>query len=399
MAGPQSELLTLWQQFRRLSIAMLALATAMLPFAANRAAAQPFDAGVDYAILVDYATGSVLYQRNADAPMPPASMAKLMTMLLVFEALRDGRLTLDTEFVISENAWRKGGAPSRTSTMFAELGSHVAIRDLMRGVIVQSGNDAAIAIAEGMAGSEDDFVVLMNEEAARLGLTGTVFTNPTGLPDPDQHVTARDLATLAATIIREFPEYYAIYSERAFTWNDITQSNRNPLLGMGIGADGMTTGYTDESGYGLVASAVRNGRRLVAVINGAASDAERSSEAEALINWGFDAFTSATLFAPGDVVAEAKVFGGAVGTVGLRVDAPLDVLVPNEAADRITAEIVYQGPLRAPVTEGDFVGTLRILLDGEELTTAPVSAAASVGEGTMPQRARDALIDIFFGWQ
>ncbi len=385
------------QAKRRLRPLALAFLAALAITGSARA--QTFEAGVDYAILVDYDTGSVLYQRNADAPMQPASMAKLMTMLLVFEALRDGALTLDTEFVISENAWRKGGAPSRTSTMFADVGSSVAIRDLMRGVIVQSGNDAAIAIAEGVAGSEDAFVVLMNQEAERLGLTGTLFTNPTGLPDPAQHVTARDLATLAATIIREFPDEYAIYSERSFTWNDITQPNRNPLLGLDIGADGMATGYTDESGYGLVASAERDGRRLIAVVNGASTDEDRSSEAEAMLDWGFEAFTNVSLLEPGAVIAEANVYGGATATVGLRVDAPLKVLIPREVAGRVTAEIVYQGPLQAPITEGEAVGTLRILLDGEELATAPVVTAANVGPGNMPQRARDALKDLLFGWQ
>lgn len=378
-------------------LAVVMAAAAML--GARPASAQPFDVEVDFAILVDYATGTILYQHNADAPMQPASMAKLMTMLIVFEALRDGRITLDTEFRVSENAWRKGGAPSRTSTMFADVGSSIAVRDLMRGVIVQSGNDAAIALAEGLAGSEADFAVLMNEEAARLGLSGSVFTNPTGLPDPGQRVTARDLATLAATIIREFPGYYAIYSERSFTWNDITQQNRNPLFDLDLGADGLTTGFTEESGYGLVASAESGERRLVAVINGAASEAARTEQARALLRWGFDAFAELALFRRGETVGEARVYGGAVTAVPLRVDGPVNVLVETDAADRITAEVVYQGPLRAPVTEGDAVGRLRVLLDGDEIAAAPVVAAASVGEGNLFQRAGDAFMDILFGWQ
>ncbi len=381
----------------RLCFAIIAAALAIV--VSRPVAAQPFDVDVDYAILVDYATGTVLYQHNADAAMQPASMAKLMTMLIVFEALRDGQISLDTEFTVSENAWRKGGAPSRTSTMFADVGSSIAVRDLMRGVIVQSGNDAAITLAEGLAGSEADFAIRMNDEAGRLGLTGSVFTNPTGLPDADQHVTARDLATLAATIIREFPGYYAIYSEREFTWNDITQQNRNPLFGLDIGADGLTTGYTEDSGFGLVASAEQGGRRLIAVINGAASEAVRTDQAQALLQWGFDAFSELALFHQGQTVGEAEVFGGAVATVPLRVDAPVNVLVETEAADRITAEIVYQGPLQAPLADGDRVGRLRVLLDGDEIAAVPVVAAANVGEGTLFQRAGDAFMDLLFGWQ
>ncbi len=380
---------------KRLVVLSLLAAFALGP----PAKAQQFEATVEHAILVDYETGTVLFEHNADLPMPPASMAKLMTMYLVFEALRDGRLSLEDEFVVSENAWRKGGAPSGTSSMFAELGSSIAISDLMRGVIVQSGNDAAITIAEGMAGSEDAFAEQMNEAADRLDLTGSVFTNPTGLPDPDQRVTARDLAILATAIIREFPEYYAIYSEREFTWNGITQSNRNTLLGMDIGADGMKTGFTEESGYGLIASAVRGDRRLVAVINGAESENERTSEAAALLDWGFEAFTRVSLFRPESTLAEAEVFGGTDATVGLVMTTALNVLVPNEAAGRMTAEIVYRGPLIAPFAAGETVGVLRVLLDGQEVANSPIVTAAGVDRGTLPQRAGDALADLVFGWQ
>lgn len=363
------------------------------------AIAQDFEVGVEHAILVDYETGTVLFEHNADLPMPPASLAKLMTMYLVFEALRDDRLSLDDAFVVSENAWRKGGAPSGTSTMFAELGSSITVSNLMRGVIIQSGNDAAITIAEGMAGSEEAFADQMNEAAGRLGLSDSVFTNPTGLPDAAQYVTARDLSILAAAIIREFPEHYAIYSEREFTWNGITQSNRNTLLRMDIGADGMKTGFTEESGYGLIASAVRGERRLIAVINGAESEGDRTSEAADLLEWGFEAFTRVSLFRPAAMLAEAEIFGGTEPTVGLVMTTPLNVLVPNEATGRLAAEIIYRGPLIAPVLAGDIVGTLRLLLDGQEIATSPIVTAAAVGRGTLPQRAGDALADLVFGWQ
>ncbi|MHA1560466.1 MAG: D-alanyl-D-alanine carboxypeptidase family protein [Alphaproteobacteria bacterium] len=360
---------------------------------------EDYEAGVEFAILVDYETGAVLYQHNANQAMPPASMAKLMTMFIVFEALRDGRLSLDDEFDISENAWRKGGAPSGTSTMFAEFGTSIAVRDLMRGVIVQSGNDAAIAIAAGLAGSEEVFAEMMNEAARRLGLDGSVFTNPTGLPDPAQHVTARDLSSLAIRIIADFPEHYAIYGEREFTWNGKSQTKRKTLHRMDIVADGMKTGFTEESGYGLIASAVQGDRRLVAVINGAESEVDRTREASGLLDWGFNAFTRVSLFASNVTLAEAAVFGGEKSAVGLRLREPMSFLLPLESTGRLEAEIVYDGPLIAPIDADEIVGTLRVRLDGQILATAQAVTDASVARGTTPQRARDALIDLFLGWQ
>lgn len=383
-------------RFKILTTALLVLLFATVGFSAL---GEDYEAGVEFAILVDYETGAVLYQRNADLAMPPASMAKLMTMFILFEALRDGRLSLEDEFEISENAWRKGGAPSGTSTMFAEFGSSIAVRDLMRGVIIQSGNDAAIAIAEGLAGTEEAFAEMMNEAARRLGLNGTFFTNPTGLPDPAQHVTARDLSSLAVRIIAEFPEHYTIYGEREFTWNGIRQSNRNTLLRMDIGADGMKTGFTEESGYGLIASAVQGDRRLVAVINGAESEDDRTREASQLLDWGFNAFTRISLFHSSITLAEAAVFGGEQGVVGLGLRDPLSFLLPVESTGRLEAEIVYDGPLIAPIQAGVSVGTLRVRLDGQILATAQVVTITSVARGSTPQRARDALMDIFFGWQ
>lgn len=376
----------------------VALGLAFVAGISPGAAQEAFDT-VDHAVLYDVGSGTVLFQKDADEPMPPASLAKLMTMAIVFEALRNGTLSLDDEFVISENAWRKGGAPSGTSTMFAELGSSIALRDLIRGVIIQSGNDAAIAIAEGIAGDEAAFAERMNEMAGELGLTGSVFVNSTGLPDPAQHVTASDLATLAAYIITEFPDYYAIYGERNFTWNGITQSNRNPLLDMDIGADGMKTGFTEESGYGLVGSAIRDGRRLIVVIGGANSDNERGEQAAALLEWGFTAFTTVTLFSAGAVIAEADVFGGAAASVPLILAEPITVLVPEASIPRLSAEIAYQGPIPAPVAAGQQAGQVRVMLDGESLTTRPLTAGEAVPSGNLPQRARDGLVDLLFGWR
>ena len=275
---------------RRVLVACLALLAVAAAAGPLPAAAQGFETRAAHAILVDAETDTVLLQHEADARMPPASMAKLMTMAVVFDALETGRLRLDDEFVVSENAWRNGGAKSGGSTMFAELGSTIRVEDLIHGVIVQSANDGCIIIAEGMAGTEASFAAMMNAEARKLGLTDSHFTNSTGLPDPEQYVTARDLATLAKHLIYDFPEYYAIYQQTEFTWNKIRQRNRNPLLEMGIGADGLKTGYTEESGYGLVGSASRDGQRLIMVINGTKSDKERAEEARKLMDWGFRAF-------------------------------------------------------------------------------------------------------------
>ncbi|MCC6736676.1 MAG: D-alanyl-D-alanine carboxypeptidase [Bauldia sp.] len=375
------------------------LLVAMSAFASVAAAqtARPFTTGVDHAFLVDYQTGTVLFQKDADFPMPPASMAKLMTMAVVFGAIRAGEATLDDRFRVSENAWRKGGATSGGSTMFAAVGSEIRLEDLIRGVIVQSGNDAAIVIAEGLAGSEDAFAVRMNDEATRIGLADSTFANATGLPDPRQRVTARDLALLAAYIIREFPEFYAIYSEREFTWNGITQRNRNPLLGMNIGADGMKTGYTEESGYGLVASTVRDGRRLIAVINGADTEAERAAEARALLDWGYDSFRMVSLFHAGEILAEAPVFGGDAASIGLRIVEAIPVLLPVEGAGTVSARVVYSGPIPAPIEAGELVGRIEILVDDAVVAQRPLVADRGVGAGTMPQRALDALGNLFAG--
>jgi D-alanyl-D-alanine carboxypeptidase (penicillin-binding protein 5/6) len=377
-------------------VAALVLAFA-LSCATGARGAEPFETEVGYAFLVDYQTGTVLFQKDADIPMPPASMAKLMTMAVVFEAIRAGEVTLDDRFRVSANAWRRGGATSGGSTMFAAEGSEIRLEDLIRGVIVQSGNDAAIVIAEGLAGDEEAFAVRMNDLAARIGLGGSTFANATGLPDPRQRVTARDLALLASYIIREFPEFYAIYSEREFTWNGITQRNRNPLLGMNIGADGMKTGFTEESGFGLVASAVRDGRRLIAVINGADTEAVRATEARALLDWGYASFRMVSLFTPGEVLAEAPVFGGAAAHVGLRIAEAIPVLLPVEGAGMVTARVVYSGPIPAPVAAGEPVGRVEILVDDAVVAERPLLADRTIVQGTMPQRALDALNNLFAG--
>ena len=362
------------------------------------AAAQEFATRAPHAILFDAETDTVLFQHDADARMPPASMAKLMTMAVVFDGLKTGRLSFDDEFLVSENAWRTGGASSGGSTMFAALGSSIRLEDLMRGIIIQSGNDACIIVAEGIAGTEPTFANMMNEQARKLGLTGSHFTNSTGLPDPDQYVTARDLVKLANHIIETYPEYYAIYSEPEFTWNKIRQRNRNPLLDMNIGADGMKTGYTDESGYGLVGSALRDGQRLILVINGTKSEKERAEEARKIIDWGFRAFERVNLFANGEVIADARVFHGETSGVGVVSKGPVDILLPRGFGDQIRGRIVYQGPIEAPIDEGQEIGTLEITVNNQLLRETKVYAATDVAVGGMQQRALDGLQELLLGW-
>jgi D-alanyl-D-alanine carboxypeptidase (penicillin-binding protein 5/6) len=369
----------------------------LLPAFAAPAAAQNFETRARNAILIDYDTQTVLFEKDADARIPPASLTKLMTSAVIFDAIEAGRLSMDDTFVVSENAWRKGGANSGGSTMFAKLNSEIKVSDLIRGIVVQSGNDACIVVAEGMAGTEATFANLMNEEARKIGLTGSHFANSTGLPDPNDYVTARDLAKIATYIIKTFPEYYKIYGEPEFTWNKIRQRNRNPLLGMNIGADGLKTGFTDEAGYNLVGSAVQNGQRLIVVVNGAKSDKERAEEARKLLEWGFRAFEKVNLFPEGQVIANARVFGGAEGSVGVVSKGPVDFFVPRGSSDQIKGELVYQGPVVAPVEAGQEVGVVRISA-GSLTKEAPVYAAADVGKGTMTQRALDGIRELMFSW-
>jgi D-alanyl-D-alanine carboxypeptidase (penicillin-binding protein 5/6) len=365
---------------------------------AHPAAAQRFETRAQQAILMDAESETVLFQHEADTPMPPASMAKLMTVAVIFRALESGRLSLDDEFIVSEDAWRRGGAMAGGSTMFAELGSTIKLSDLLRGIIVQSGNDACIIVAEGMAGTETTFADMMNAEARRLALNDSHFVNATGLPDPRQRVTARDLVKLANYVIHTYPEFYKIYSEESFTWNKITQRNRNPLLTMNIGADGLKTGYTEESGYGLIGSAVRDGQRLIVVINGTASAKARGEEARKLLDWGFRAFERSIIFDENEVVAEAKVFGGTQRSVGLVGDGPIELLLPRGSRDLIRARVVYEAPVPAPIHQGQEIGILRVTI-GDDLTKeTKLYAAKNIGVGTTRRRAVDGLEELLIGW-
>lgn len=332
------------------------------------------------AILMDFQTGAVLFEKDADLPMPPASMSKIMTAYVVFSHLRDGRLSLDDTMPVSEHAWRTGGCVSDGSTMCLKLGERVRVEDLIRGMIIQSGNDACIVLAEGIDGSEEAFAEEMNRKAKEIGLTDSVFRNATGLPDPEHVMTVRDLAHLARRMIEDFPEYYSYYSETSFTWNDIKQGNRNPLLYKNMGADGLKTGHTKAAGYCLTASAKRDDRRLILVVTGLPSMQARSDESERLIDYGFREFENVALFKKGEQVETAEVWMGKQETVPLDVPQDVVVTLPRRARDEMKVTVVYDGPLQAPVTAGEPVGQLEISAPGVPTTEVPLVAGADVAK-------------------
>jgi len=356
-----------------------------------------FQTAAPYAILIEADSGTILFEKSADVPTPPSSMAKLMTAEVVFNELKQGRIKIDDEYLVSEDAWRRGGAPSHTSSMFAPIHSRVRVEDLLQGAIVMSGNDACIALAEGIAGNEPAFVATMNKRAHELGLTKSYFTNATGLPDPAQKVTVRELARLARHIIRTYPDFYRFYGEHEFTWNKIRQQNRNPLLTLNIGADGMKTGFTQEGGYGLVGSAVQNGTRLIVVVNGLKTAKDRADEARKILEFGYRGFEAKPLFAAGQTVGYAKLFGGASGSVALVGEGAIGVLMPKNTSERVTAKIVYSGPVPAPVKQGQQIGHLNVYRGDRAVAEVPLFAAESIERGNLPQRALDAASELVIG--
>jgi len=374
------------------------IALGLVLFFVSAASAQLFDTKAQQAFMVDADSGTVLIAKNADTPVPPASLAKLMTMEVVFDAITTGKANLNDTFKVSEFAWRTGGAPSRTSTMFAALNSEIRLEDLIQGVIVQSANDGCIIIAEGMAGSETAFAEQMNSRAQALGMVKSRFVNSTGLPAPGQVVTMRELVTLASHLWRDYPQFYKYYSQPEFTWNKITQRNRNPLLAAGIGADGLGTGFTEESGYAFVGSAARNDRRLFVALGGLTSDKERAEEARRMVEWGMTAFERAPLFAADAVVGRAKVFGGDKASVELKAKGAVSIFLPQENRGKVLARVVYQGPLNAPVAKGTPVGSLKVWVDQQLTQETPLFAAEDIGKGTLGQRARSAAQELAFGW-
>jgi len=358
---------------------------------------EPYQTAAPNAILIEADSGSVLFEKNADALVPPASLSKMMTAEVVFNEIKQGRRKPDEEFIVSTNAWRTGGAPSRTSSMFIPIHSRASIDDLLHGLIIQSANDAAIVLAEGISGSEDKFAELMTQRARELGMTKSTFGNSNGLPNPRQLMTMRELGKLAQYMIQTYPDYYRYYSEREYTFNKIRQFNRNPLLAMNIGADGLKTGFTKEAGYGLVGSAVQNGLRLIVAVNGLKSEKERADEAKKLLEWGFHNFQLSVLFEQGQVIADAKTFGGNQRSVPLVAQGPVRMMVPRGVREKIIARVVYSGPVHAPVQKGRKIGTLKVWRNDSLALEVPLAAAEDVGTGSIPGRAWDAAGELLYG--
>jgi D-alanyl-D-alanine carboxypeptidase (penicillin-binding protein 5/6) len=349
------------------------------------------------AILVDVETGETLLEKGADTSMPPASMSKLMTLYILFQRLRDGSVKLDDKLPVSENAWRRGGAKSGSSTMFLEPGKSVKIEDLIRGIIVQSGNDACIVVAEGLAGSEEAFAEEMTATARELGMTNSTFRNATGWPHPEHRMTARDLAILAKRTVLDFPKYYHYYKETEFTYNKIKQHNRNPLLYKDIGADGLKTGYTSEAGYGLTASATRDDRRLILVVNGLPSKKSRTVEPERLLMWGMREFNNYALFKAGEHVDAASVWLGKSATVPLLMTKDIKITLARKARNKLKATVKFQGPIPAPIKKGAEIASLTITAPGREPMIVPLVAGADVEQLGLVGRLGAAFNSIIWG--
>lgn len=384
------------QQVTGLLIALMAVVSCS---ALSLAQTKQFTTKARNAILIDAGSGAMLYEKEADTLFPPASMSKLVTLAVVFKALKAGQLQLTDEFVMSEHAWRTGGAPSRTSAMFVPINSRVTLHELLQGIIVQSGNDAAIAIAEGLAGSEAAFAKVMTNEARRIGLTKSTFANPTGLTHPDQLMTARELATLAIYLIREYPEFYKMFAQKRFNYRKHRFINRNRLLFSDLGVDGLKTGYVKASGYGVVLSATKNGRRLITVLGGLPTSNDRWSEARRIIEWGFNGFRDFRIFEGDQVVGQARVWGGTQIFVPLVGQNPIDVVLPRYPVNqKLRAEVVYATPLKPPVSRGDRVATLHVTSTTGTINEVPLYAAEDVGTGGTMRQGLDSLFHLAFGW-
>ena len=357
-----------------------------------------FESKAAQAILIDAKSGIVLYEKDADTAVPPASMSKLVTQTIVFDALKAGSLKLDQEFIVSTDAWKRGGGAAGGSTMYAEVNSRIKVDDLIHAAIIQSANDACIVLAEGMSGSEQAFTQRMANKAKELGLKNSTFANATGLPDPNHKMSVRDLSIVARYIITKHPDYYKIYGQPEFLWNKINQQNRNPLLKDYPGADGMKTGYTKEAGYGLVGSALRDGRRLILVVAGLSSINDRKAEAQKLMDWGFGQFKVIDVYGQGEIVSRARVWGGAEHWVNLVVHDAMKVALSPAEQDRAEVKMSYSGPLMAPVKAGQAVGTVRILIDGKAIADAPLEVAEDVtAVDNMWKKAWDSVLIMAFG--
>ena len=375
----------------------LALLFLLLFYPLSAGAVEPapaFQTSAPEAILIDVDTGTVLFDKNADKPFAPASMSKIMTLEILFKKLKAGEITLDTEFPVSLHAWKTGGAPSRTTSMFVPLNQTAKVGELIPGITVQNGNDAAIAVAEGLSGSEDAFAQAMNDEARALGLEKSTFANATGLPNPGNQMTARDLAKLSIHLIKTYPDYYSYFAQKEFKYRAHTFKNLNPLLNAPIPVDGLKTGFVEGAGFGFTASAVKDGRRIVAVMNGFQSDHDRREETQKFLNWGFVNFKAYKVFAKDETVGEARVWGGQKWTVPLKTQSDAMILLPVNAKDRrIKAQIVYLGPLKPPVKEGDRVGEVRITSEANGISNSvPLYAAANMEAAGMVSKGIDSVL-------
>jgi D-alanyl-D-alanine carboxypeptidase (penicillin-binding protein 5/6) len=352
----------------------------------------PLDTAARQALIVDFATGATLLEKNADERMPPSSMSKLMTMYVVFEKLKAGQLQLDQMLPVSERAWRMGG-----SKMFVELGSQVKVEDLVRGVIVQSGNDACIVLAEAISGSEQQFAELLNETGRRIGLTGSTFRNSTGWPDPEHRMTCRDLATLSRRIISDFPEFFPYYNERSFRFNNISQENRNPLLARVAGADGLKTGHTEEAGYGLTGTALRGDRRVILVVNGLPSMRARAEETERLMEWAFREFEAVVLFRAQDTIEEVPVYLGERSKVPMVGGRDLVLTLPRQWRRNLQVRLRYEAPLTAPVARGQQIGEMLVGGQGVPELRVPLLAGADVEKLGLVSRIPAVVSRMVFG--
>lgn len=349
-------------------------------------------------LILDGETDAILLEKEADKPFPPASLAKLMTMEIVFGALQTGDVTASTEFPVTEHAWRTGGAPSGTSTMFAALKSSVPVDALVKGTIIQAANDAAIILAEGLSGSEARFAERMNERAGALGLKNSHFVNPTGLPAEGQQVTARDLVQLARHIEHTYPELYALYAQPEFEWNGIRQRNRNPLLRLDVGATGMGTGFTEEGGYALVGVTRRADRETFIVLGGLESDKDRANEAKRLLDWVEATFERKVLLGAKDKIGTAAVYGGTNDDVSVVLDKDVVAYIPRNKPEAVKARFIYNGPLRAPIGRGQKIGQLEVSINDQPSVTRDLFAGEDVVLGNFPGRALGAMRELAFGW-
>jgi serine-type D-Ala-D-Ala carboxypeptidase (penicillin-binding protein 5/6) len=376
-----------WPCFLRLLLA----SAAAVALAASAARAQNISTTAPHAVVMDADTQTVLFEKGADDPVSPASLNKLMTAELVFRDLKKGSITLDTPIYISEHAWKTGQSGG---SMFARVNTNIRVEDLLRGLIVQSGNDAAVALAEGLGGSEENFAAMMNVRAGELGMTKSHFTDSWGGANAGQTVSARDMATLAEHLIKTYPEYYHYFGEKEFTWSKIRQLNRNPILFMDVNGDGLKVGNEKDGDFNLVGSAALGGQRLNVVVLGAKTAKERAEEARKLFNWGFRGFDTRTIFDANAPVGTAKVYGGAQTEVPLVSDTPIRVMTPRGSPEKLSGKIVYVGPLIAPVASGQTVGRLKIYNGASLALDVPLKTGDAVEQGPLTQRAADAAAEL-----